>query len=164
MLAPEAVPALDEAEDAQGVDVVAQGDAIGPHESLGSLNVVPGGLLGEEVGKKELAAEVVDRGDEGPFLLGIGGPEVKGGIVLDQGADGRRQDFPRVGLLPATVRDVAVQRFGARRDRRRGDIDPLLLQTIAQSRVVVARDGQPRILDQLFLPQELIFDLRIRRR
>lgn len=122
------------------------------------------GLVGEEVGKKELPAEVVDGGDEGPFLLGVRGPEVKGGIVLDQGADGSRQDFPRVGLLPAAVRDVAVQGFGARRDRRGGDTDPLLLQTIAQSRVVVARDGQPRILDQLFLPQEFIFDFRISRR
>ena len=58
----------------RGVDVVAQGDAVGLHESLGSLNVVPGSLLGEEVGKKELAAEVVDGGDEGPFLLGLGTP------------------------------------------------------------------------------------------
>ena len=74
MLAPDAVSSLDEAEDSQGVDVVAQGDAVGLHQGLGGLKVGASGLFGEEISEQQLAAEVVDGGDQRPFLLGKRGP------------------------------------------------------------------------------------------
>jgi len=160
VLAPDAVAALDETEDAQGVDVKAQGDAIGLHESLGGLDMAPSGLLGEEVGEEELAAEVVDGGDEGPFLLGVRGPEMEGSIVLDQCANGGGQDLPVMDLLLGSG-PVAIQRLGARRDRRRRDMDSCLPETVAQGAIVVAGDGQPGIFDQLLLPQQLCLDCRL---
>lgn len=39
---------------------------------------------GEELGKEKHAAEVVDRGVEDPFPLGVTGQEMEGSFVLDQ--------------------------------------------------------------------------------
>lgn len=46
--------------------------------------MAPGNLLEEEVGEENHAAEVVDRGDEGPFPFGVRGAEIEGSLVLDQ--------------------------------------------------------------------------------
>lgn len=46
--------------------------------------MAPGNLLEEEVGEVNHAAEVVDRGDEGPFPFGVRGAEIEGSLVLDQ--------------------------------------------------------------------------------
>jgi hypothetical protein len=81
VFAPQAVTSLDEAEDAQRVDVVAQRDCMGFYEGLGGLDVVPGRFDGEEVGKKQLAAVVIDGRDQGPLLLGIGRPQMEGSIM-----------------------------------------------------------------------------------
>lgn len=72
MLAPEAVPSVHEAEDAEGTHTVPQGKAVGLDEGLGRLDVRPGSLAKDKVSKQELAAAVVNRGDEGPLLLAKG--------------------------------------------------------------------------------------------
>ena len=158
VLAPEAVSPLDEAEDAQGVDIIAQGDTVGLHESLSGLDVAPGGLVREEVGEEQLATEVIDGGDQGPFLLRRRRPQVVRGIVLHQGANGGGQHFAVVGFGSA-VRDVTAERLGPTGDGGSGDGDALLLQPIAQGRVVVVRDGEVRVFDQLLLPEQLPGDL-----
>jgi len=124
--------------------------------------VVPGRFDGEEVGKKQLAAVVIDGSDEGPLLLGIGRPQMERGIMLDQGTDGGGQDFAVVDF-PLGPGSVTVQGLGPRRDCRRGGTEPFLLEAIAQGGIVVARDGQARILNQLLLAQQLPPDLGLGR-
>ncbi len=70
MLAPSAIACLDEAKHAQGVDVVAQREAISVHHGLGGLDMGSGGLLGEEISEQQLAAEVINGSNQSPFLLG----------------------------------------------------------------------------------------------
>ena len=93
-----AVPVLNKAEDPQIVHVVAQRQSIGLHHGLRSLNMGPGGLLRDKIGVEQLAAVIIHRGDQGPFLLRKGRPKMGGGIVLDQGSDGRRDHFPVMDL------------------------------------------------------------------
>jgi hypothetical protein len=142
VLTPDAVASLDEAEDTQGVDIVAQEDAIGLHEDLGCQDVVPGCLHGEEVGEEEHTAEVVDGGDQGPFLLGVGGPKVEGGVMLDEGPDGGGHNLPCMGQGLAAAGQVAVQGLGPANDGGDGNRHAFLREAIPQGSVVVARDRQ----------------------
>ena len=68
LLVPDAVPALDEAEDAQIIHVVLQRQSIGLHQALCGPDMGPGGLLGYEISIEQQAAVVIDGGDQGPFL------------------------------------------------------------------------------------------------
>jgi len=59
MLSPDAIPSLDKAEYSQGINIVAQGDSVGKHYTLGSFDMSPGGFLFEEVGKQKFPAKVI---------------------------------------------------------------------------------------------------------
>ena len=140
VFAPDAVTALDEAEDPQGVDIVAEGEAVGLDQGLRGLDMGPGALLGDEFGVEEFAAEVIERGDQGPFLAGEGGPEVDGSVMLDEGPGGGGKYLPVVSLLFG-MRLVATQFLGASDDGSQGDVDVLFLQAVAHRGVIVAGDG-----------------------
>jgi len=58
--------------------------------------VSPGTFPFPEIGIQKVTAVIVDRGDQIPLGLGLGSPEVNGGVVLNQFADIVRQDFPVV--------------------------------------------------------------------
>jgi hypothetical protein len=143
---PEAVPVADEAEDAEGIDIILQRHAIAADQGFRGLEMRPGCFLFEEVGKKDFATEIVKGRDQGPLRLGIGRPAVERGVVLDEGADGCRDDLAAMGLLfwPGSV---AAQDLGALDDRRESDFKPEIVQPFSNGGVVEGRDRQVGILD-----------------
>jgi hypothetical protein len=145
----------------EGVDVESKGQPEGLDDGLGSLDVSPGGLAGGEVGEQDNAAPVVDGGDEGPLLLGEGGPSVGGSIMLDQSPDRGCEDLPIMNL-PSPARFMASQLFRPVNDRVDRDIDPLFLEAIADGGVVVAGDRQVGVVDETLLDQELLLEDHLR--
>ena len=91
----------------------------------------PCGVLRDEISEENLAAEVVDGGDQRPFLFGEGGPKMHRRAVLDEGSDRGHQDFAVVGLsLPTGF--VAVQALGSVDDRVGRYLNVLLQEAITQ--------------------------------
>ena len=68
---PEAVPLVDVAEDAKGIDVIAKRKAIAAEKSFRGLDVGPGGLGLKEVGEEDLAAVIIEGADKDPLAVGI---------------------------------------------------------------------------------------------
>jgi hypothetical protein len=131
VLAPDAVPALDEAEDAKGVDVVAERDAVGCREGFNGLDMGPSRIFRNEISEEDLTAEIVDGGDQSPLLLGERGPKVYGGVVLNKSPDGGCQDFAVV-YLSLLAGLVAAQLLGPSDDRVDRYFDIALEETIAK--------------------------------
>lgn len=93
----DAVPVLRKPKDPQVVHVIADWQTIVLHQMLCCLQVRPGRFMDEEIGKQQLAAIVVQRGEERPFLGRIGRSQVFRCIVPYQLADGGGDDLA-VGL------------------------------------------------------------------
>lgn len=85
MIVPNAVLALHHAEDPRAVDVPAQADAEGLNYGSASLNISPRGLAEEGIDEKQQPSVVINGGDEGPLLRGVGNPRVGGVVLLDEG-------------------------------------------------------------------------------
>jgi hypothetical protein len=78
--------------------------------------------------------------------------------VLDERTDGGGKHLAIMNLSLLT-RSVATQTFGTLDEGGHGDMDAFVGQAIAQGGVVVAGDGQVRILDDLLLFQQGPLDL-----
>jgi len=94
----------------------------------------------EEIGEEDLATEVIKGGNESPFFLGKGRPQVGGGVVLDQSADGTGYNRSVVGFSLASG-VMAAEFLGSIDDSSHRDLNAILSQTVSQCRVVVVRDG-----------------------
>jgi len=78
-------------------------------------------------------------------------------VVLDQGADGGGEHFAVMGfLLPARL--VAAYSPGSIDDGVDRDRDALLAKAVTHGGVVVSRNGDLGILDQVLLAQQLDLD------
>jgi len=84
VLIPERVSSPDKSEDGVRIDIIAVGEPILKDDSLEGQDMSPAGFLFNQNGIKEEAAIIIQGGDEIPFLLGRGCPEVMGGVMLDQ--------------------------------------------------------------------------------
>ncbi len=140
VFSPEAISSLDETKDSQRVYVVTQRQSIGLNQSLGCLDMGPGGLFGEEVSKEDLSAVIIDGSDQGPFLFGKRRPQVRRAVVLDQSTDRCGEHFSIVEFpfLPSLV---AAQFLGPIDDGCDRNLDPFVLEPVSQCCVIVVRDG-----------------------
>ena len=84
MVSPEGVPSLDEAEDGVRIHVVGVGQSVTKKDRLESLDMSPASFFFEQDGIKDESAVIIQGCDEIPFFLSGGGPEVIGGIMLNQ--------------------------------------------------------------------------------
>jgi hypothetical protein len=94
MLSPERVPSLNEAEDAMGVYIVSVRESKAEDDRLEGQDMGPTGFLFEQSGIKDQSTEIIQGGDEIPFFLGSGCPEMIRGVVLDQFSRITGEDFP----------------------------------------------------------------------
>jgi len=153
VLSPEAVSALHEAKYPQGVHVVAQGHSIAQDETLSCLDVGPGGFLREEVGKENLSAVVIDRGNQGPLFVGKRGPPVGEASCCTKDLS--------VARFSLASRVMAAEFFGSLDDGSHRDLDAFLSQAVSQCRVVVVRNGQLWVLHDLSFLQQCMFYLTL---
>jgi hypothetical protein len=126
MFSPDGVPALDEAENRVRVGVISVGGSIAKDHAFQGGDMVPAGLLFNELRIQQLTAKIIEARDEMPFLLGVGGPSMVGRVVLDEFSDIIGQHLPIMGfaLGPAQKK---VMFFGPSNDRRHRDLLSILL-------------------------------------
>jgi hypothetical protein len=84
VLSPEGVPPLDKSEDGMGVYIVAIREPVFQDDALEGQDMSPGGFFFDQSGIKYQAAIIIQGGDKIPFLLRSRGPEMIGGVMLDQ--------------------------------------------------------------------------------
>jgi hypothetical protein len=121
MFSPDGVSSLDESEDGMRIDIVGERKAISKDDGLESLNMRPRGLFLNQGGIKDEAAMIIQRGDEIPFLLSGGGPEMKRGVVLDEFSYITGQDLSVMGS-PLRFLQIKAMLFGSINDGRQGDL------------------------------------------
>jgi len=80
---PEGVSSADKSEDGVRVDIVGVRESIPKDNRLQGQNMGPAGLFLDQNGVEHESAIIIQRSDEIPFLLGGGGPEMVGGIMLN---------------------------------------------------------------------------------
>ena len=113
------------AEQGQAIGVKGQGQTVDGEEAAEMLEVMPGGVGGNEGGPEEFAGMVIDREQQGLFILG-GPPLVEGGVVLPE--------FAEAGTLPAAAR------FGP--GRRGVDQEWEVAAGVGRNRFTVAVEGE----------------------
>jgi hypothetical protein len=84
VLIPEGVSSPDKSEDRMGIDIVGVRKAISEDDSLESQDMGPAGLFFDQNGIEHESTIIIEGGDEIPFFLGGGSPEMMGGVMLDQ--------------------------------------------------------------------------------
>lgn len=99
IVAPDRIPALDEAEDRGRVDRGAQGQAVGEAHRLQGLARRPGAFATEQRGREEEPGGGGERGEQVLFFAAVGSPEVAGGIVRDELAGVLGPDLAVVGRV-----------------------------------------------------------------
>lgn len=77
VFSPIGVPSWDEAEDGMRIDIVGVWESILKDNGLKSQDKSPSGFFFSQSRIKDQGAIIIQRGNEIPFLLGGGGPEVK---------------------------------------------------------------------------------------
>jgi hypothetical protein len=77
VFSPDGVSPLDKSEDGMGVYIVAVREPVSKDDGLERLDVSPTGLFLDQGGIEEEPTVIIQRGDEIPFLLGGGCPEMK---------------------------------------------------------------------------------------
>jgi hypothetical protein len=77
VFSPDGVSSLDKSEDGMRIDIVGEGEAIAKDDGLESQDVSPAGLFLDQGGIEEEPTMIIQGGDEIPFLLGGGCPEMK---------------------------------------------------------------------------------------
>ena len=126
--------------------------------------MVPTGLFLNQLGIQHLPAVIIEAGDKIPLLSRVGGPLVMRGVVLDELADVIGHDLPVMGfsLWSAEEKIMLLSPFDNCRNR---DFLPMLLpENIPDIAVVIGVDGDIRVIDQAFLPAELMKDVLFNRR
>jgi len=116
VFSPDGVSSLDKPEDGMRIDVVGEREAIAKEEGLERLNVSPAGFLFDQGSIEEEPTMIIEGGDEIPFLLGSGCPEMKGGVMLYQFTDITGQDFPVMGGFFGFL-EIEAMFFGTMNDR-----------------------------------------------
>jgi hypothetical protein len=81
---PEGVSSPDKSEDRVRIDIVGVRKPISKNDGLEGQDMGPAGLCLEQNGIEHESAIIIQRSDEVPFLLRGGGPEVMGGIMLNE--------------------------------------------------------------------------------
>jgi hypothetical protein len=84
VLIPKGISSPDKAKDRVGIDIIGERKAIAKDDRLEGLDMSPAGFFLDEGGIKDEPAMIIQRGDEIPFLLGGGCPEMIGGVMLNQ--------------------------------------------------------------------------------
>jgi hypothetical protein len=84
VLIPEGVPSPDKSEDRMGIDIVGVRKAISEDDGLEGQDMSPAGLFFDQNGIEHESTIIIEGGDEIPFFLGGGGPEMMGRVMLDQ--------------------------------------------------------------------------------
>jgi len=77
VFSPEGISSLDKTEDGMRIDIVGEREAIAKDDGLESLDVSPTGFFLDQGSIKEEPTMIIEGGDEIPFLLGGGCPEMK---------------------------------------------------------------------------------------
>jgi hypothetical protein len=81
---PEGVSSADESEDGVRVDIVGVRKSVSKNDALEGQDMCPTGLRLEQNGVEHESAIIIQRSDEVPFLPRGRGPEVMGGVMLNQ--------------------------------------------------------------------------------
>jgi hypothetical protein len=76
MLILKGVPSSDKSEDRMGVDIVGVRKAISEDDGLEGQDMGPAGFFLNQNGVEHESAIIIQGGDEVPFFLGGGGPEM----------------------------------------------------------------------------------------
>jgi len=84
---PEGISSADKSEDGVRVDIIHVRESKAKEDRLQGQNMGPTGLCLEQNGIEHESAIIIQRSDEVPLLLSGGGPEVMGGVVLDEFPD-----------------------------------------------------------------------------
>ena len=84
VFSPMGVPSLDKSEDGMGVHIVGVRESIAKDNGLKSQDMGPAGFCSDQSGIKDETAIIIQGGDEVPFLLGGGCPEMMGGVMLNE--------------------------------------------------------------------------------
>jgi len=80
---PEGVSSTDKSEDGVRVDIVGIRETEAEDDRLEGQDMGPAGLFLDQDGVEYESAIIIQGGDEIPFFLGGGGPEMVGGIMLN---------------------------------------------------------------------------------
>jgi len=97
VFSPEGISSLDKTEDGMRIDIVGEREAVAKDDVLESLDMSPTGFFLDQGSIKEEPTMIIEGGDEIPFLLGGGRPEMEGGVMLYQLTDVTSQNFPVMG-------------------------------------------------------------------
>jgi hypothetical protein len=81
---PEGVPSPDKSEDRMGIDIVGVRKAISEDDGLEGQDMGPAGLFFDQNGIEHESTIIIEGGDKIPFFLGDRGPEMMGGVMLNQ--------------------------------------------------------------------------------
>ena len=84
VLSPIGVSPLDKSEDGMGVHIVGVRESIAKDKGLKSQDMGPGGFCSDQSCIKYETAIIIQGGDEIPFLLGGGCPEMMRGVMLNE--------------------------------------------------------------------------------
>jgi len=116
VFSPDGVSSLDKSEDGMRIDIVGEREAIAKDDGLESLDVSPTGFFLDQGSIKEEPTMIIQGGDEVPFLLSGGCPEMKGGVMLYQFTDITGQDFSVMGGSFGFL-EIKSMFFGTMNDR-----------------------------------------------
>jgi hypothetical protein len=156
---PEGIAALDKAENGVRIGVVGIRDSIAEDDALQGVDMVPAGLLLNQLGIQHLTAKIIQGGDEMPFFRSIRAPSVVGRVVLDEFANIVGQDLSIVGfsLGPA---EEKIMLLGPPDDRwQGGPLAVFLPEKIPDVAVVVGVERDSGVFDQFLLLPELREDV-----
>jgi len=81
---PEGISSPDKSEDRVRIDIVGVREPISKNDSLEGQDMGPAGLCFEQNGIEHESAIIIQRSDEVPFLVRGRGPEVMGGVMLNE--------------------------------------------------------------------------------
>ena len=84
VLIPEGVSSADKSEDGVRIDIAGVRESILKDDGLEGQDMGPAGLFVDQNGIEHEPTIIIQRGDEVPFFLGSGSPEMIGGVMLNQ--------------------------------------------------------------------------------
>lgn len=121
--------------------------------------MIPAGLPLDQVGIEEIAAVVVEAGDEIPLVAGQGSPEMAGAVMLDELSDIVGQNLAGGGSARRFA-EIEASGLGLYDDRRHGEPQAVLIaEPVPDIGVVVGPQLDLGVLDELFFDPKLAKDV-----
>jgi len=160
----ELVSAADKTKDRMGIHVIRVRIPVPEHQGLQGLDVGPDPFFSQEGGIEKVAAVIIQRGNQVPFLLARGRPQVMRRIMLDEFSDVTGQDLPIVDFrLPDF--EVEIILLGPVNDGGQGDsLLIFFFKPLFDVAIVVRVERDVSVEDRLFVEGQLFEDTGLNRR